>query len=79
MHALELDQGSRLNQGTGSRNPGHRRTRARRQWTRALRNTAIGGALDQGTHDWWWLVWLRAAAVMAGVAQGGGSGSVRRQ
>ena len=29
MHALKLDQGSRLNQGTGSGDPGHGRTRAR--------------------------------------------------
>ena len=38
------------------------------------------GALDQGTHGWWWLQWLRAAASAQGTGGSDGwCGSGRRQ
>ena len=30
----------------------------------------MAGALDQGTHGWWWLVWVRAAAAAQGANRG---------
>ena len=32
----------------------------------------MGGALDQGTHGWWWRQWLKEAAA---AVQGTGDGS----
>ena len=67
--------------GTSSGDLGHRRTRARGQWTRALRNTAVEAALNQGTHreaavaqgtDRAAVVQVAAVQVAAVTAQGAG-------